>query len=217
MPARRRSFRLRLVPALGVLLGVTALPAGASLAPAPAPLPESVTVTDGRTSPPSVDISQVSLVASSGSFTAQWMWITVPHRFRDGHHLTVWFDIDGDAAPEGRLTVRLRKDRRWPRLLHARQAFRIGGGWTGAGRRVPCGSAYSDLPVGGAFSSDRFLKVTLDLWWCLRTPSPPGDGPRGAWRTAVRLAKDGRSDTAPSGRRWSPPVLGWTGCTTECD
>ncbi|MBC2933005.1 hypothetical protein H7342_08280 [Nocardioides sp. zg-1228] len=140
------------------------------------------------------------------------MRVAVPGGFRPGHHLTIWFDVDGDAEPEGRFDVRLRTPGpRHPRRLRVDQQFRIGGGWDGPGTRVYCREDQDFLPVYKVRPGQPLVWVSLTLWECLQLPYPfeSGDDDSGAWRTAVRVAKDGRSDTAPSGRGWSPRVLGF--------
>lgn len=203
--------RLVAVPALGLLLAAGALPQASVAAD---PLPESVTVKDGRTSDPSVDIASVRLDASWYWDSEQSVAVTVPHGFRAGHRLTVWFDIDGDDDPEGHFELRLREPKKaGGKYLRKEQEFRVGGGWDRAGELVRCTGSEGFRPVAVQVRPGvRTLYLALDLWWCLKAPSPDGAGPKGAWRTAVRLAKDGKSDTAPSRRGWSPAVLGWGPC-----
>ncbi|MBC2931842.1 hypothetical protein [Nocardioides sp. zg-1228] len=214
MPARLPSPRLLLAPVMALLLAVAALPPASA---AEDVLPPRVTVHDSRTSSPSVDIARVTLRGAPWENPTQYVEVEVPGGFRPGHHLTVWFDVDGDAEPEGRLDARLRKPGPKRRSdLRVDQQFRIGGGWDDPGTRVHCRDDQDFMPVGNVRPGDAVLVVGLSsLWDCLQLPYPSGDD-HGAWRTAVRVAKDGRSDTAPSRRGWSPQVLGWCGRQPRC-
>lgn len=210
----------RLAAALTAALAL-ATPYAAAGAPArPAGgLPVHATVKDSRTSSPDVDISQVEISAS-------WYWasvhdvlVTVPGGFRAGQHLTIYYDIDGDAEPEGRydLTTKARPGKK---LLQLSQTLRKGGGWGLSGKKLPARwcSDEDDLPAYYLKAGDRSVQVAFDVFGCFGQ-HPTGDDP-GAWRVAVRLAKGGHSDMAPSGRRWSPAVRGWEPCDPsggDCD
>lgn len=176
-------------------------------------LPEMVVVHDTRTSPALVDISEVRLYASWYWDSEQAVLVKVPHGFRPGHRVTVYFDLDGDSTPDGHYDLRLREPRRpGGKQLQRTEEFRVGGGWSFGGRKVSCADSegYSpaarDLRIG-----DRRLGLALDLWWCLREPKPAGSD-SGAWRAAVRVAKGDEADMAPNGNRWSKPVAGWGPC-----
>ncbi len=200
-----------LVPAMCVVLLAAALsPAdGAQRA-----LPETVTVHDGRTSDPIVDISQVKLEASWYWDSEQAVRVKVPHGFRAGHVLTVWFDINGDSKPDGHYELQLRKPpNAGGKYLKKVQEFRLGGGWGHGGQKVRCGGSEGGPPVFDQIriGRTRSVGIFMDLWWCLKTPNPPALE-SGSWRAAVRLAKGTDEDLAPNHRRWSEPVAGWGPC-----
>lgn len=212
-PSRRL---LALLPALSLLLAAGALPSAGAAERA---LPEDLTVKDSRTSSPSVDISAIGLEASYFYDSEQTVDVAVPHGFRVGHQLTVWFDVDGDDEPEGHYELKLLPPKKkGGKLLRKVQEFRVGGGWDGPGQLVRCTGSDGFRPVPVEVSGgEKELYLALDLWGCLNHATPPGSGPKGAWRVAVRLAKDGKADMAPNGRRWSPPVLGWAACDPSQD
>jgi hypothetical protein len=199
--------RAAAVPLLALALGATALQGTAHAA-----YPETVKVKDSRTSPPAVDISQVRLDASWYWDSEQYLTVTVPHGLQAGHHLTVWFDVNGDATPDGHFDLRLSKPKKpGGKNLAAQQEFRRGGGWDGAGSKARCSGSEDFPPVSTPVRKGaKSVSLALDLWWCLGVASPPVD--TGAWRASVRLAKGRQADMAPSGRRWSPYVAGWGPC-----
>lgn len=207
MPGPRR---LVLVPAGCVLLLAAALPSATGVGRPP---PETVVVRDGRTSVPAVDISRVRLDASWYWDSVQSVRVRVPQGFRPGHRLTAWFDLDGDATPDGHVTLQLRTPTRpHGTALRKVQEFRVGGGWSRGGKRVSCTTPEGDRPAAGRIrSGQRSVVLALDLWSCLRAPTPGAVDP-GSWRAAVRVAKGGQADMAPSRRRWSAPVAGWGPC-----
>jgi hypothetical protein len=184
-----------------------------SLALAAGPLPEEVVVHDSRTSPPAVDISEVGLQASWYWDSEQIVSVTVPHGWRTGHRLTVWFDIDGDDTPEGHFTLVVGESvKPGSTKLRKAQQFRVGGGWSHGGRPArSCSDSEGFAPVSEVRRGQQDLFVALDLWGCLGADSPAGEA-SGAWRAAVRLTRGQQSDMAPSGRRWSRPVAGWGPC-----
>lgn len=205
----RRVRRVALVPLACSLVLAGALPS--ARAAQGRALPETVIVHDGGTSPPIVDISEVRLAASWYWDSEQGVGVKVPNGFRPGHRLTVWFDIDGDATPDGHYHLRLlapkREGGKWLRKV---QQFRVGGGWTLGGRRVSCIGSDGFPPASADIRVEqRWVGIGLNLWWCLRTPAPEGAG---AWRAAVSVAKGKNADMAPNHRRWSPPVAGWGPC-----
>jgi hypothetical protein len=208
MPGPRRVVAL-------VMVGCGLLVAGA-LPPADAAeraLPETVVVHDSRTSAPVVDIAEVRLDASWYWDSEQFVRVTVPHGMRPGHQLTVWFDLDGDSAPDGHFELRLREPRKaGGKLLRKVQEFRLGGGWTDGGELVRCTNSEGFRPASGEIRRhQRSVALGLDLWSCLHVASPAGTG-SGSWRAAVRLAKGRDADMAPNGRTWSEPVAGWGPC-----
>ena len=207
MPGRRR---VALVPAACVLLLAGALPSAHG---GQRGLPETVVVNDSRTSAPSVDLSQVRLRASWYWDSVQSLVVKVPHGFRPGHRLTVYFDVDGDSTPDGHFDLRLTAPKNpGGTSLRKAQEFRLGGGWDDAGNRVRCTDTEGSQPVFDQVRrGQRSLGISLDLWSCLKLQNPPGDD-QGSWRAAVRLAKGKQADMAPNGRRWSKPVAGWGPC-----
>jgi len=177
-------------------------------------LPETVTIHDGRSSRPVVDIAKVKLQASWYWDSEQAVRVKVPHGFRPGHRLTVYFDIDGDPRPEGHYTLKLRKPPHpGGKNLKKVQEFRLGGGWGKGGKKVRCGGSEGGPPVFDRIKigKTRSVGMFLDLWWCLKTPNPPGLE-SGAWRVSVQLAKGRNIDMAPNHRRWSKRVAGWGPC-----
>jgi hypothetical protein len=203
-------LRVALVPVVCALSLAGALP---TVQAAERALPETVVVHDSRTSAPAVDIAQVTLDASWYWDSVQSLRVTVPHGFQPGHHLTVYFDIDGDSTPDGHYDLRLSAPKNpGGRSLQKVQEFRLGGGWDKPGKAVRCTDSEETPPVFGQIKrGQKSLGIALDLWWCLRTPNPAGLD-QGAWRAAVRLAKGKDADMAPNGRRWSKPVAGWGPC-----
>jgi hypothetical protein len=181
-------------------------------------LPENVIVRDGRTSPPMVDISEARLAASWFADSEQIVRVKVPRGFRPGHQVTVWFDVNGDSTPDGRLELGLRKPKRpGEERLQTVQEFRLGGGWDGAGTRVRCYDS-DGYPAGSGHyqRGQRLVAIGLDLWWCLKRPRPAtSDAGSGSWRAAVRVARGTDQDMAPNHRTWSPPVAGWAPCHPE--
>ncbi len=207
MPALRS---VALVPLACVLLLSGALPSAEA---APRALPETVVIHDSRTSEPVVDISEVRLDASWYWDSVQSLRVKVPHGFQPGHRLTVYFDINGDSTPDGHYDLRLSAPKHpGGKALQKVQEFRLGGGWDKPGKKVRCTDSEDTPPVFGQIRrGQRSLGISLDLWYCLRTPNPPGLD-QGAWRAAVRLAKGNEADMAPNGRKWSKPVAGWGPC-----
>ncbi len=203
---RRR--HVALVPLLGLLLaGAFPVAQGAQRA-----LPEKVVVHDGRTSSPIVDISRVRLDASWYWDSQQAVSVKVPNGFRGGHRLTVWFDIKGDAKPDGHYELRLVQKKPGVRTLKKVQEFRVGGGWGHGGTKVRCSGSEGGAPVVDRIRrGQRTIGINLDLWYCLKTPNPPGDD-QGSWRASVSVAKGKKADMAPSKRHWSPSVAGWGPC-----
>ena len=203
-------LRHALVPVVCVLLLAAALPSAQGAERA---LPEKVTVRDGRSSPPIVDISQVKLEASWYWDSVQIVRVKVPHGYQPGHRLTVWFDLNGDSTPDGHYNLEMRKPKRpGGKWLQTSQEFRLGGGWDGAGTRVRCSDSEGSPPSsGGIRLGQRTVSLALDLWWCLKTPSPAGTD-SGSWRAAVRVAKGKNEDLAPNHRTWSAQVAGWGPC-----
>ncbi|QIG42820.1 hypothetical protein G5V58_08590 [Nocardioides anomalus] len=203
-----RLRRVAAVPLLALALGATAVPG-----PAHAAYPSSVTVKDSRTSARAVDISEVRLEASSYYDSEQYLTVTVPGGFRPGHHLTVWFDLDGDSTPDGHYDLRLSKPKKpGGKYLVKKQEFRRGGGWDDPGTKARCSNS-EDFPVSATQlrKGTKKIPLGLDLWYCLGVPNPPGLE-SGSWRVAVRVALGKRADMAPSGRGWSPFVAGWEPC-----
>ena len=201
---------LALVPVACALLLAGALPSAQGAQRA---LPETVTVHDSRTSAPIVDIAEVRLDASWYWDSEQGVRVKVPHGFRAGQRLTVYFDINGDSTPDGHYDLQLRKPPHPDgKLLKKVQKFRLGGGWGQGGKRVSCSGSEDGPPVVDQIKiGQRSVGIFLDLWWCLKTASPAGTD-SGSWRAAVRLAKGHNADMAPNGRRWSKPVAGWGPC-----
>jgi hypothetical protein len=175
-------------------------------------LPETVVVHDSRTSAPIVDIAKVALEASWYWDSEQYVRVTVPHGFRPGHHLTVYFDLNGDSTPDGHYDLKLREPKRaggtW---LQRTQEFRLGGGWDDAGARVRCGDGQDFPPASDIRRGQRTVFLGFNLWSCLQVPNP-GDLASGSWRAAVRVAKGKNADMAPNHRGWSAPVAGWGPC-----
>jgi len=201
--------RLVLVPVACVLLLAGSLPAAQGVERA---LPETVTVHDGRTSPPVVDIAKVQLEASWYWDSEQYVRIKVPHGFRPGQRLTVYFDLTGDSTPDGHYDLRLLEPKKaGGKLLRKVQEFRLGGGWTHGGELVRCTGSEGFRPAGEIRRGVPRLVLGLDLWWCLKAAHPEG-ADSGSWRAAVLLAKGTEADMAPNGRRWSRPVAGWGPC-----
>jgi hypothetical protein len=202
--------------ALAVVTVVCALVLAGALPPAQAAeraLPETVVVHDSRTSDPAVDIAQVTLYASWYWDSQQGVGVKVPHGFRPGHLLTVWFDLDGDSTPDGHYELRLDEPgKKGGKLLKKTQEFRLGGGWTHGGELVRCTDSEGFRPVSAEVRrGQRSIGLGLDLWGCLHVASPAGTD-SGSWRAAVRLAKGKQADMAPNGQKWSAPVAGWGPC-----
>ncbi len=198
------------VPVVCVLLLAGALP---TVQAAERALPELVVVHDGRTSDPVVDISQVRLHASWYWDSEQSVRVKVPNGFQPGHLLTVWFDLNEDSKPDGHFELELRKPKNpGGKLLQKSQVFRLGGGWSHDGKRVPCSGSEDGPPVIEQIRrGQRSVGIYLDLWYCLQVPNPPG-ADSGSWRAAVRLAKGKNEDMAPNHHGWSKPVAGWGPC-----
>jgi hypothetical protein len=206
MPGLRR---VALVPVVGALLGAWALPPAQAVERA---LPETVTVHDGRTSAPVVDIAKVALEASWYWDSEQYVRVQVPHGFVPGQRLTVYFDLNGDSTPDGHYDLRLLAPKRaggkWLRTV---QEFRLGGGWTDGGELVRCTGSEGFRPASDIRHGARTVFLGMDLWSCLHVDSPVGTS-SGSWRAAVRLLKGKNIDMAPNHRKWSPPVAGWGPC-----
>ena len=205
-----RTRRLALVPLVCALV----LAAGQPVAQASErSLPETVTVHDSRTSPPLVDVSKVVLNSSWYYDSEQYVRVKVPHGFRAGHRLTVWFDVDGDSTPDGHFDLRLKEPKKpGGKLLRKVQEFRLGGGWGLGGELVRCTGSDDFQPASTEIKGgQRTVALALDLWWCVKRSSPT-DLTSASWRAAVRVAKGKVSDMAPNGRRWSKPVAGWSPC-----
>ena len=84
----------------------------------------------------------------------------------------------------------------------------LGGGWGHSGKPVACSASEGGPPAFDPIRrGQRNVRLTLDLWYCLQTPTPGGTD-SGSWRVAVRLAKGRKADMAPDHRRWSAPVAG---------
>lgn len=208
--------RRPLATAVAAVLALALAPGQAAAAPEAQPaggVPIQVTVKDSRTSPPDVDIASVKLHASWYWDSAHTVTVRVPGGIDAGRHLTVWFDIDGDNAPDGRYDLTTRAPKKpTGTMLRLTQTLRSGGGWGTGGTLKPprsCGSE-DDPPV---FELDRgatTVVISMDVFWCFGK-HPAGDEP-GAWRAVVRLAHGPHSDMAPSKRRWSPKVRGWEPC-----
>ena len=206
MPGPRQ---VALVPVVCALLLAGAPP---SVQGAERALPETVVVHDSRTSAPVVDIAKVTLEASWYWDSEHYVRVTVPHGFRPGHHLTVYFDLNGDSTPDGHYDLRLREPKRaGGKWLQKTQEFRLGGGWDGAGKRVPCGDGEDFPPASDVRRGQRTVFLGFSLWSCLQVPSPAGTD-SGSWRAAVRVAKGKNADMAPNRRGWSKPVAGWGPC-----
>jgi hypothetical protein len=186
---------------------------GAPAAHAASP-PQHVVVTDSRTSPAKVDISKVWLDASWYWTSEQSLRVKVPHGFKAGQKLLVWFDVNGDGTPDGHYRLGLRKPKKpqgkWLRL---NQQFKRGGGWSRtAGSGASCTNGDGDsAPVFELRKGARVVELALDLWDCLGAKKPVGFS-SGSWRAAVLVAKGRKADMAPNGRRWSPAVAGWGPC-----
>lgn len=181
-----------------------------------AALPERVVVRDGRTSPAAVDIAKVVLDASWYWDSTQSVTVRVPHGLRAGQRLTIWYDIDGDASPEGRYDLALKAKKGKPGKLKAKQQLRKVNGWTKSGTRKGLRSCHSEdgLPFYPykAKTGTKRITVSFDVFGCFGTAPHDIDSNPGAWRVVARMAKGGVSDTAPSGKRWSPAVRGWGPC-----
>jgi hypothetical protein len=202
---------LVLLPAAGLLL--------AAALPAQAALPETVVIHDSRTSSPVVDISTVRLQASYYYDSEQAVSVTVPHGYRAGHLITVWFDLNGDNTPDGHFEMRLLPPKNaGGQTLRKVQEFRRGGDWGHGGTRVRnCGGSEGGPPVFDTIKKGtRSFSMALDLWYCVGFSTPNIDVDPGAWRVAVRVAKGTQADMAPNGQTWSTPVRGWAGCHDEC-
>jgi hypothetical protein len=175
-------------------------------------LPETVVVHDSRTSAPVVDISKVEIEASWYWDSEQYVRVTVPRGFVPGHHLTVWFDLDGDSTPDGHYDLRLSPSKRpGGQWLQRAQEFRVGGGWGDGGKRVRCGDGEDFPPASDLRRGQRTVSLGFALWSCLQVPNPPG-AESGSWRVAVRVAKGKNADMAPNHRGWSKPAAGWGPC-----
>ena len=175
-------------------------------------LPATVVVHDSRTWDPVVDIEKVTLVASYYFDSEQYVRVTVPHGFLPGHHLTVYFDLDGDSTPDGHYNLELRAPKRaGGKWLQLAQGFRLGGGWDAPGKRVRCGDGQDFPPASDVRRGQKTVFLGFNVWLCLQVPVPP-DIRSGSWRVAVRVAKGQLADMAPNHRRWSAPVAGWEPC-----
>jgi hypothetical protein len=175
-------------------------------------LPEHVIVHDTRTSDPIVDIAQVRIEASWYWDSMQLMRVTVPNGFRPGHHLTVYFDLNGDSTPDGHYDLRLRSPKSpGGRALQMSQDFHLGGGWDAAGTRGRCTGDEGFPPASPLKIKAKTAYLAFDLWSCLQVPKPVGTG-SGSWRVAVRVAMGKNADMAPNGRGWSKAVAGWGPC-----
>lgn len=199
--------------AVAVLMPLAALPSVAVPARSTdrAGLPSTVIVRDSRTSPDDADIASVELRSSWYWISEQDVVVDVPDGIRAGQHLTVWFDIDGDPMPEGRYDLRLSKGR--GKHLRIEQALRKGETWGTDGTRKPLGACVDedgDKPVYDVRAGAKGVGVSFDVFWCFGA-HPPGDSP-GAWRAVVSLSRGAHGDSAPNGRRWSPPLRGWEPC-----
>lgn len=174
-------------------------------------LPSEVVVRDSRTSPDDADIASVELRASWYWISEQDVVVNVPAGMRAGQRLTVWFDLDGDPLPEGRYDLRLSKGR--GKNLRVEQVLRRGETWGTGGTRRPIGACVDedgDKPVHDVRAGARGVGISFDVFWCFGA-HPPGDSP-GAWRAVVSLGRGAHGDSAPNGRRWSPPLRGWEPC-----
>jgi hypothetical protein len=198
-----------LIPVVCVVLMAAALPSAQGAQRA---LPSTVVVHDSRTSAPIVDIAKVALQASWYYDSEQYVRVTVPHGFRPGHDLTVYFDLNGDSTPDGHYDLKLREPKRaGGQELQMTQEFRLGGGWDDAGKRVPCGDGQDFPPASDIRRGQRTVFLGFNLWLCLQVPTP-GELGSGSWRVAVRVAKGKNADMAPNHRGWSKPVAGWEPC-----
>lgn len=127
-----------------LLAGATALALlGAGAAPAQADnrdLPTRVVVRDGTTSPPAVDVSTVTLEASWYWASQQVVRVRIPGGARPGQRLTIWFDVDRDATPEGRYDLRLGEPRTpGGTRLRIDKRIRAVDSWSLRGGRTPVG------------------------------------------------------------------------------
>ncbi len=120
--------------ALVVPLASLALVAG-SLSPAQAAAPpEHVVINDSRTSDPVVDIAQVRLDASWYWDSEQSLVVKVPHGFKAGQVLTVFFDVNGDSKVDGRFDLKVKAPKKaGGKYLRKEQSFHRGGSWNGGG------------------------------------------------------------------------------------
>lgn len=204
--------RLRLIMALG--LAMTLWPTAAYAGNGS--LPERVVVRDSGTSAPAVNISRVVLDASWYWDSTQSVSVRIPGGLRAGQKLTIWYDIDGDATPEGRYDLGLRNKKGKPGKLAVKQRLRKVNGWTKSGTVRGLRSCHSEdgLPFYPYKAKTRVKRISIsfDVFGCFGTAPDNIDTDPGAWRTVVRLAKGGTSDTAPSGKKWSPKVRGWGKC-----
>ena len=208
MPSPRQ-IALVLVACMTLLAAALPIAQGAERA-----LPEKVVIHDSRSSAPIVDISRVRLDASWYWDSEQSVRVNVPNGFRPGHRLTVWFDINGDSTPDGHYELRLGEPKKpgGKALEKKVQEFRLGGGWGHSGKRVACSGSEGGQPVVVPVKrGQRSVGIYLDLWFCLKTPSPAGED-SGSWRAAISVAKGKKEDMAPNHRRWSDPVAGWGPC-----
>ncbi len=204
---------------MGKLRWIVAVGLVAALWPAAAyagnsSLPERVVVKDSGTSPAAVNISRVVLDASWYWDSTQSATVRIPGGLRAGQHLTIWYDIDGDATPEGRYDLGLKNKKGKPGRLAVKQQLRKVNGWTKSGTTKGLRSCHSEdgLPFypREAKTGIKRISISFDVFGCFGTA--PKNIDSGAWRAVVRLAKGGVSDTAPSGRKWSPAVRGWGKC-----
>ena len=204
--------RMSRLAALLAPLAATALLA-ATVPAAHAVLPEEITVKDGGSSDPSVDISKVTAEASWYWDSEQAVRVQVPGGLRTGQRLSIWFDVDGDAVSDGHYELRLGKVKnKKQKYLAVQQEFRRGGGWTHGGKVVRCTGSEDGQPLSSPVRrGEKGLGIYLDLWGCLDVPTP-GELGSGAWRVAVAVARNGEVDMAPDHRTWSPYVAGWGPC-----
>ena len=172
-------------------------------------LPVKRTIKDSRTSPKSVDISKVRIEASDFFASDHITRVTLPGGFRTGQKLTIWYDVDSDSKPEGRLDVTVKSV--GPQYLNLKQVLRRTSSWTKKGTVVNPESCVEDsVPVSGEQPKGiKTLTAVIDAWGCFGVTKPSITKDPGRWRVSVRMTKGTKSDMAPSKRKWSKPVRGW--------